>query len=141
MIAPPALQSWQVQQAQDDPAELSRLRLAGIATQDRIADEIDRAVAAGDLPLAESFVALAAERGTAVAPDRIARIEALKANALARAVSDFGYGFVAGERESDAAFAGALVGDISGFGDLRDLAREGRKYIDGERTVPGRLRH
>lgn len=134
MIAPPALQSWQIQQAQDDPAELSRLRLAGIATQDRIADEIDRAVAAGDLPLAESFVALAAERGIAVAPERIARIEVLRETALTRAVSDFGHGFIAGERESDAAFAGALVGDISGFGDLRDLAREGRKYIDGERT-------
>ncbi|WP_156412344.1 hypothetical protein [Bosea sp. Root483D1] len=134
VIAPPALQSWQLQQVKDDPAELSRLRLAGIATQDRIAHEIDRALAAGDLGLAESFITLATERGIAIAPERIARTEALKANALAQAVSDFGHGFIAGERESDAAFAGALVGDISGFGDLRDLAREGRKFIDGERT-------
>lgn len=134
MISPPALQSWQLQQAKDDPAKLSQLRLAGVATQDRIADEIDRAVAAGDPGLAESFVALAAERGTIVAPERIARIEALRQNALTRAVADFGHGFIAGERESDAAFAGALVGDVSGFGDLRDLAREGRKLIDGEQT-------
>ncbi len=132
VIAPPALQGWRLQQAQDDATELSRLRLPGVATQDRIAHEIDLAVTAGDLSLAESFLALAAERGTAVAPDRIARIEALKANALARAVSDFGHGFVAGERESDAAFAGALVGDISGFGDLRDLAREGSRLAAGE---------
>jgi hypothetical protein len=134
MIAPPALQNWQLQQAKDDPAKLSQLRLAGFVTQDRIAGEIDRAIAAGDLGLAESFVALAIERGIAIAPERIARTEALKANALAQAVSDFGHGFIAGERESDAAFAGALVGDISGFGDLRDLAREGRKFIDGELT-------
>ncbi|MBR3189481.1 hypothetical protein [Bosea sp. (in: a-proteobacteria)] len=132
MIAPPALQSWQLQQAKDDPSELSRLRLVGVATQDRIAPEIDRAVAAGDLGLAESFVALAAERGIATAPERVAQIEALRQNALTRAVSDFGHGFVAGERESDAAFAGALVGDISGFGDLRDLVREGHKLVGGE---------
>jgi hypothetical protein len=131
MIAPPAVQGWRLQQAQDDPAELSRLRLAGVATQDRIDHEIAQAAAAGDLALAESFVSLAAERGIAVAPERIAQVEALRQNAVVRAVSDFGHGFVAGERESDAAFAGALVGDVSGFGDLRDLAREGRKVIDG----------
>lgn len=134
MIAPPGLQSWQLHQARDDPAELSRLRLDGVATADRLTDEIDRAVAAGDPDLADSFVALAAEREIAIAPEQRARIEVLRETALTRAVSDFGQGFVAGDRESDAAFAGALVGDISGFGDLRDLAHEGRKLAGGEQV-------
>ncbi|RXT57628.1 hypothetical protein B6S44_04255 [Bosea sp. Tri-44] len=133
-VVPPALHHWRLHRAADDPAELSRLRLDGVATADRLTHEIDRAVAAGDLDLAENFVALAAERGIAIAPEPLARIAVLRETALTRAVSDFGHGFIAGDRESDAAFAGAMVGDISGFGDLRDLAREGRKLAGGEQV-------
>lgn len=131
-IVPPAWRHWQLQRAADDPAELSRLRLDAVASPKRIADEIERAVAAGDAELADSFVALAAERGLVVAPERLTKIKALRDGALTRAAADFGHGFIAGGRDSDAAFAGALVGDISGFGDLRDLAREGHKLLGGE---------
>lgn len=132
-VVPPALHNWRLYRAAEDPAELSRLRLGTVANPARLAAEIDRALAAGDTELAESFIALVAERGIATSSERLAQIEALRQNALMRAVSDFGHGFVAGERESDAAFAGALVGDISGFGDLRDLVREGHKLAGGER--------
>lgn len=130
-VVPPALYNWRLHRAADEPAELSRLRLDAVADSTRLAAEIDRALAAGDAELAESFVALAAERGISVAPEQLARMKVLRETALTRAVSDFGHGFVAGERESDAAFAGALVGDISGFGDLRDLVREGHKFAGG----------
>jgi hypothetical protein len=134
VVVQPALLHWQLQRAAADPAELSRLRLEAIAEPARIAAEIDQAVAAGDAELAESFVALAAERGIAVAPERLARIKALRESGLRRAAADFGQGFLAGERDSDAAFVGALAGDVSGFGDLRDLYREGNKLIGGERA-------
>jgi hypothetical protein len=133
-VVQPALLHWQLQRAAADPAELSRLRLGAVAEPARIAAEIDHALAADDADLAESFVALAAERGIAVAPERLARIKALREGALTRAAADFGQGFLAGERDSDAAFAGALVGDVSGFGDLRDLYREGRRLLGGERA-------
>lgn len=133
-VVQPGLLHWQLQRAADDPAELSRLRLDAIEEPARIAAEIDQAVAANDSDLAESFVALAAERGIAVAPERLARIKALREGALTRAAAEFGHGFLAGERDSDAAVAGALAADISGFGDLRDLYREGHRLLGGERA-------
>lgn len=133
-VVQPALLHWQLQRAAEDPAELSRLRLDAVAEPARIDGEIDQALAAGDADLAESFVALAAERGIAVAPERLARIKVLRDSRLTRAAADFGQGFLAGERDSDAAFVGALAGDVSGFGDLRDLYREGHKLLGGERA-------
>ena len=84
VVVQPALLHWQLQRAADDPAELSRLRLEAIAEPARIAAEIDQAVAAGDAELAESFVALAAERGIAVAPERLSRSESRRALVLDR---------------------------------------------------------
>lgn len=133
-VVEPGLRHWQLHRAADDPAELSRLRLDTAAEPARIASEIDQAVATGDAELAESFVALAAERAIAVAPEWLAQIEALRASGLRRAAADFGHGFLAGERDSDAGLAGALAADISGFGDLRDLYREGHKLLGGERA-------
>lgn len=131
LVAPQGWRNWQVYRAADDPAELSRLRLAGIDAG-RLSRELDEALAAGDLDLAESFLALAAERGLAIDADRRARVQALREGGAGRAVADFGHGFLSGARESDAAFAGALTSDLTGFGDLRDLAREGGKVLSGE---------
>lgn len=132
LVAPPGWRHWQLQLTADDPVALSQLRLGAALDRGRVASEIDQAIAAGDADLAGSFVALAAERGIVVAPEQLARIEALRQGALMRAASDFGHGFVSGARESDAAFAGVLASDVSGFGDLRDLAREGGKLLGGE---------
>ncbi|WP_332681360.1 hypothetical protein [Bosea sp. (in: a-proteobacteria)] len=131
-IVPPALRLWELHAVADDPVALSLLRLDGKLDARRVAAGIDEAILAGDVELAESFVALAAERGIAVAPELTLRLQSLRDGAWKRAASDFGHGFLAGERDSDAAFAGALASDVSGFGDLRDLALEGRKLLGGE---------
>jgi hypothetical protein len=135
-IAPSAWRHWQLQAAADDPVALSALRLDEALTQERLSAEIDAALAARDADLAESFLALADERGLDVASDQRARLATLKDGSAMRAVSDFGQGFLAGDRESDAGFAGALAGDVVGFGDLRDLAVEGRKWLGGEAADP-----
>lgn len=131
-VGPNGWQSLQLRAAADDPAALSQIRLRDVAAPERIAAEIDLALAEGDPELAESFVDLADERGVAIAPEQRRRLATLKDEALSRAVQDFGYGFFAGERVSGAGFAGALTGDVIGFGDLRDLAHEGQKLVRGE---------
>ncbi|MBX9910676.1 MAG: hypothetical protein K2Z25_18460, partial [Beijerinckiaceae bacterium] len=135
-VAPPAWRHWQLHLAADDPVALSALRLDEALTQARLSAEVEAAIAARDAGLVESFVALSHERGLAISSDQHARITALKDGAVMRAVSDFGQGFLAGERESEAGFAGALAGDVIGFGDLRDLAVEGRKWLGGEAADP-----
>jgi hypothetical protein len=135
-VAPPAWRHWQLHWAADDPVALSALRLDEALTQARLSAEVEAAIAARDADLVDSFVALSRERGLAISSDQHARLAALKDGAVMRAVSDFGQGFLAGERESEAGFAGALAGDVIGFGDLRDLAVEGRKWLGGEAADP-----
>ncbi|MFN3672096.1 MAG: hypothetical protein ACK4VM_09325, partial [Bosea sp. (in: a-proteobacteria)] len=132
VVLPPALRQWQEQAAADDPAALSALRLDAVASSQRIAAGLDAALTTGDAELAESFMALASERGIAVAEADRQRLGRLKEQATATALADFGQGFLSGARESGAGFAGALAGDITGFGDLRDLAGEGRRWLGGD---------
>lgn len=132
LVLPQGVQHWREVAAAENPAALADLRLAGALSAIRLDAEIDAALAARDMDLAESFVALAAERGLPVSAERRQKLQALKDGAIIQAVSDFGQGFLAGDRESGAAFAGALVGDVTGYGDLRDLAVEGRKWLGGE---------
>lgn len=135
-VAPQGVRHWQLLDAADDPVALSRLRLDETLTAQRVAAEIETALAARDIELAESFVALATERDLAVAPQQRERIAKLNDAGIANAIEDFGHGFLNGDREGGAAFAGALAGDIAGVGDLRDLASEGRKWLGGEVADP-----
>jgi hypothetical protein len=134
IVAPEGWRHWQLLGAADDPVALSELRLSDVTSAERIKAEIDAALAARDTALAESFVALATQRGLPVTAEQRQQLAALNDGALGQAVADFGHGFVAGDREGGAAFAGALTGDLVGFGDLRDLAGEGRKWLDGQST-------
>lgn len=132
LVLPTGLQHWREIAAAEDPAVLSDLRLAKVLSAGRLDIEIDAALAARDPELAESLFALAVERGFSVSAERQSRLQALKGGAVTQAIADFGQGFISGDRESGAAFAGALVGDVTGYGDLRDLAGEGRKWLGGE---------
>lgn len=133
-LAPPALRHWQLLAAADDPVALSSLRLDAVASRDRLIAEIDAALAGGDADLGKSFIELASERGILVPDAQRQALAALEARATETAISDFGQGFWAGQRDSGAGLAGALAGDLTGFGDLRDLAGEGRKWLGGEAT-------
>lgn len=136
LVLPPGWQHWQLLAAAEDPVALSDLRLAQVLSAQRLDAEIDSAIAARDAELAESLIALAGTQDIPVSFEQKRRLQVLKDGALGQAVTDFCHGFVAGDRESGAAFAGALVGDVSGYGDLRDLAVEGRKWLGGEGADP-----
>jgi hypothetical protein len=132
VVLPRAWPGWQETALAHDPAALSQLRLQGAVDRHRMDAEIDRAIAEGDAELTESLVDLAAEHGIAVSDERRQRLAALKDEATTRALRDFGSGFLSGERITGAGLAGAVTGDVVGFGDLRDLASEGQKLVRGE---------
>ncbi len=136
VLAPPAWRHWQIVAAADDPVALSERRLDAALDAGRVASEIDGALAARDPELAQSFVALATERGLSLSAEQRLRVALASEPSLMRSAEDFGHGFIAGDREGGAAFAGALAGDVVGFGDLRDLAGEGRKWLGGETADP-----
>ncbi len=131
---PRALDSARLLAAQDDPVRLAELGLdrrfdAAVAYR-----EIESALGAGDVELAQSFVALADERRVAVESHLRVRVSAARARetSVLNVVIRFGEGFFTGEPEDLAQLAGTLSGDLFVFGDLRDVAREGMRAARGE---------
>ncbi|WP_156312193.1 hypothetical protein [Methylobacterium platani] len=136
VLLPAADQAWRLRAAADDPAAIASLRLKGAADAARIDAGIDAAVEAGDDELGRSFLALADAQGVPVAPERRARVEALAASAPRRALGEAAAGFVSGEGAGLPGLAGAMAGDLVGYGDLRDLWREGGRLSRGEAYDP-----
>ncbi|AWN52090.1 hypothetical protein [Methylobacterium sp. 17Sr1-1] len=135
-VLPEAGRAWRLHAAADDPAALATVRLAAVADSERIGTGLDAAVAAGDEDLARSFLALAEERNVPVSPERRAAVAALAEGAPRRALAEAATGFVSGEGAGMAGLAGAVAGDLVGYGDLRDLWREGGRLARGEAYDP-----
>ena len=128
--------------AQDDPAQLTDLGLDDRLDAAQAAREIDAALAANDPELAESLVELARERGIAVDPERLARVESAQqaAASAGSTTRSFARGLFLGETDGIAAFGGTALGDLFVFGDVRDATRQGIQFARGEtvdKTVLG----
>ncbi|WP_428030417.1 hypothetical protein [Ancylobacter sp.] len=133
-VVPAGRQAYALVSAQDDAARLADLQLDGVLTPERTAAEIDAALAENDGELAASFVELADARGVAVAAEQRARVALANAPgaSLARGAGSFGQGFLTGQGEDLAGLAGATAGDLTVWGDVRDLGREAANWARGE---------
>lgn len=133
-VVPAGRHAFALVSAQDDAARLADLQLTGVLTEARVAQEIDAALAEGDGELAASFVELAQERGLPVTAERRARVALATAPGarFARGAGSFGHGFLTGQGEDMAGLAGAAAGDLTVWGDVRDLGREAANWARGE---------
>ncbi|OYW33635.1 MAG: hypothetical protein B7Z45_08290, partial [Azorhizobium sp. 12-66-6] len=118
--------------ARNDPAALADLALARF-TPAQAQAAITSALAADDAELAASTLALADARGLEIPPDLRARVTATGATGAAawRMARGFTQGFVTGVPEDAAGLAGTLAGDLTAWGDVRDLTRESWTYANG----------
>lgn len=135
---PQAWQGLELRLAADDPARLTDLRLDETFNRDAAIREIEAALKAGDAELAQSFVALGAERGIQLPQELLTRVE-IANSAVAeaqRSLYNFAHGFITGEPNDAAGLAGATTGDFMVFGDIRDLAREGSRWMQGDAADP-----
>jgi hypothetical protein len=124
--------------AADDPARISDRALARVFNQSVAEREIQSALAAGDIDLAQSFLDLAADRGVAVDPllaDKVNEART-KAATLTHTAGRFLDGLWTGEPVDLASLAGTAVGDLFVFGDIRDATREGTRYLTGQPADP-----
>ena len=124
--------------AADDPVAVTDQALAAAFDRDVAEREIRDALAAGDVDLAQSFVALAAERNVPIdpaLPDKLKETEADQ-NTFANRAGRFVHGLWTGEPTDFASLAGTAFGDLFVFGDIRDAAREGTRYLTGQRYDP-----
>lgn len=124
--------------AADDPVAISDRALDRIFTQGAAEREIRTALTAGDIDLAQSFVDLAAERDVQVDPALIDKVKEARTNAATatHTAGRFVQGLWTGEPTDVASLAGTAVGDLFVFGDIRDAAREGKRYLLGEPVDP-----
>jgi hypothetical protein len=124
--------------AQDDPAELSDVRLNSAVRNNAaaVAGHIEAALAAGDPDLAGSFVSLARDRNIVVADDLAQRVNdaATEQNSSAQIVKRFATGLVTGNADDVASLSGTVAGDLFVFGDIRDVVRESKHLAMGEDT-------
>ncbi len=124
--------------AADDPVTISDRALDRAFSQDVAEREIRAALAAGDTDLAQSFVDLAADRGVTIDPALTGDLkQATAAQAtVANTAGRFVRGLWTGEPADLASLAGTAFGDLFVFGDIRDAAREGTRYLTGQRYDP-----
>src|SRR6266481_9606205 len=124
--------------AQDDPAVLSDLRLNSALRNDQavIAGNIEAALAANDADLANSFVELARERNISLGEDQSRRVAdaVTEENSSSHFAKRFATGLVTGNADDAASLSGTVAGDLFVFGDIRDVAREGKHLAMGEDT-------
>ena len=124
--------------AADDPVAVTDQALAASFTRDVAEREIRDALAAGDVDLAQSFVALAAERNLPIDPALPSQVKETEADqhTLTSTTGRFAQGLWTGEPTDIASLAGTAFGDLFVFGDIRDAAREGTRYLTGRQYDP-----
>jgi hypothetical protein len=118
----------------DDPVAITDDALAQAFDRGVAEHEINAALAAGDVDLAQSFVALAADRNVpidAALPGKVNEADAASSTA-ANTAGRFVHGLWTGEPTDLASLAGTAFGDLFVFGDIRDAAREGTRYLTGQ---------
>src|SRR5262245_29483796 len=120
----------------DDPA-----RIAGRALDDTFdvataQHEIEAALAAQDVELAQSVIDLARVRHVTIDSALAEKAAAAIAEAatIRHRAKNFARGFVIGEPQDMASLAGTTLGDLFVFGDIRDALREGTRYVRGEQV-------
>jgi len=124
--------------AADDPVATADQALAATFDRDSAEREIRSALAAGDLDLAQSFVDLAAERNVPIDPALPAQVTQTETDqhTLGNTAGRFTHGLWTGEPTDFASLAGTAFGDLFVFGDIRDAAREGTRYLTGHQYDP-----
>ena len=124
--------------AQDDPAELSDVKLNSALRNNQalIEQNIEAALAANDADLANSFVDLAAAKNIGVSAPLSAKVNdaVAEANSTSHFAKGFATGLVTGNADDVASMSGTVAGDLFVFGDIRDVVREGKHLAMGEDT-------
>ncbi|HKU06030.1 MAG TPA: hypothetical protein VJR30_08170 [Bradyrhizobium sp.] len=135
---PHASDAWAVLAAQDDPAELSSLQVSSALRNNPglIHENIEAALTDGDADLAGSFADLARDNNVALSDELSKRVNdaVTEDNSGAQFAKRFATGLVTGNADDLASLSGTVAGDLFVWGDIRDVAREGKHLAMGEDT-------
>jgi hypothetical protein len=135
-IAPRGFDAGELLAKQDDPVALADRAIARSFDAATATREINAALAANDVDLAQSFLELAREHNVPIDPALAAKVEAANAGTAvaARSVESFARGLITGEPEDLSGLAGTALGDLFVLGDIRDAVREGTRFASGQQV-------
>jgi hypothetical protein len=121
-----------------DPVKISDRALDQVFNRTVAEREIRSALATGDFDLAQSFVDLAVDRTVAIDPSLAGEVDAARTKqaTVTNTAGRFVHGLWTGEPSDLASLAGTAFGDLFVFGDIRDAAREGTRYLTGKQYDP-----
>jgi hypothetical protein len=121
-----------------DPVKIADQALDRSFDRDVAEREIRAALASDDIDLAQSFVALAADRSVQLDPSLISTVNdaGVQHDSATHTAGRFVRGLWTGEPTDLASLAGTAVGDLFVFGDIRDATREGARYLTGQKYDP-----
>lgn len=108
--------------------------LAAASSPDLINQKIVAALERDDVDEADMYVAIAEFMNYELPPETLTKLDdahALSATVV-RNTWQFGEGFATGEADTNAGLAGAVASDLTVVGDVRDIAAEGTKLLQGE---------
>jgi hypothetical protein len=136
LLAPQGLEAGWLLVAQDDPAMMADHAVAQQLTPAVADREIEAALAANDVDLANSFVELANAHGIVLDQGLANKVAAANSTSAAasRNVKSFARGLVTGEPSDAVGLAGTAAGDLFVIGDIRDAVREGSRLARGEQA-------
>jgi hypothetical protein len=124
--------------AQHDPAVLSDLQLNSALRNNPavFAENVEAALATGDVDLADSFAGLARDKNISIPDDLSRRVSdaVTEQNSSSHFAKRFAVGLVTGNADDVASLSGTVAGDLFVFGDIRDIIREGKHLAMGEET-------
>ena len=128
----------QFQATAADPVKIADHALDRSFDRDVAEREIRAALAADDIDLAQSFVALAADRSVQIDPSLVSAVNdaGVQHDSATHTAGRFVRGLWTGEPTDLASLAGTAVGDLFVFGDIRDATREGARYLTGQKYDP-----
>ncbi|MRJ02637.1 MAG: hypothetical protein GXO19_03555 [Epsilonproteobacteria bacterium] len=108
------------------------------ATTEFLERRIEEALSRNDLEEGREFLELARSLRREIDGELVAELERREGSVEQRweEIKEFTRGFLKGEADGRYSLAGSLVSDLTIVGDLRDLYREGKRYIGGEEYDP-----
>lgn len=133
-LAPRALDAAYLLVHQADPVALADRAVMAKFDPAVAQHEIETALAADDIDLANSFLDLARDQKIPLDQALVARVDAANSAAAVavRTTKNFAEGLVTGEPRDAVGLAGTALGDLFVFGDIRDALREGSRLAAGE---------
>jgi len=130
-LLPRAFQAANLLLHEDDPVRVAEFQLRSKTASD-YENGIRSALAKPDADLAASLRDLAGIEGVMLSPTLLDEVKAAEKAAQDATIREAWEGFLSGQAPTEPALAGAVAADLTGFGDVRDLYRQGKAYAAGE---------